>query len=53
MAIKRYDIISDTHGYLSSELLEQLDELVRELSYLGLDADGVCRHICEQGGNES
>ena len=34
------------------QLLGRLDELVRELSYLGLDADGICRHICEKGGNE-
>ncbi len=34
------------------QLLGQLDELVRELSYLGLDADGVCRHIREKGGTE-
>ena len=34
------------------QLLGRLDELVRELSYLGLDADGVCRHIREKGGNK-
>ena len=30
------------------QLLEQMDELVKELAYLGLSAEDVCRHIREK-----
>ena len=35
-------------GQRKAQLLEQLDELVRELAYLGLSAEDICRHIREK-----
>ena len=43
---------SGVDGQRRTQLLGRLDELVRELSYLGLDTDGICRHIREKGGNK-
>ena len=33
-----------------TQLLEQLDELVKELAYLGMSAEEICGHIREKEG---
>jgi len=37
-------------GQRRAQLLSQLDELVKELAYLGMSADNICGHIREKEG---